>query len=364
MATERALRHGVIWRETSHGTDGRERLRRFHAVPPTWAPPPGPAAGSCPFCQDRRGRRSSAAAGRAATDSSDKSGPLLRRPSPRRSGEGFRRFRRLLPWRRPRFSPGVLSVLSVPSSREGQEFASERKPHEKVRPAWSGGRPRGLVRRAKSRNPRVEVSHNVPLGSADRRSTVPGGCLGSRPARGTGSVREREGFRAHRGGVGRERSPPNQRLCNPKSAGVPATISWIHPQLRRSTAGRRFTAASPRRGRVVPPDPILRARVGGDLRKTCHELPLGATCCRKVHRRWPRGGWEGVMEEPGRPSVGCSPGTVRRVLCEHRPVGAGQFRCSESTILRVFRRLRPTPSPLTLKEDTIRASPIPTRSGR
>ena len=26
MATERALRHGVIWRKTSHGTDGRERL--------------------------------------------------------------------------------------------------------------------------------------------------------------------------------------------------------------------------------------------------------------------------------------------------------------------------------------------------
>jgi hypothetical protein len=27
MATERALRHGVIWRKTSHGTDGRERPR-------------------------------------------------------------------------------------------------------------------------------------------------------------------------------------------------------------------------------------------------------------------------------------------------------------------------------------------------
>jgi hypothetical protein len=27
MATERALRHGVIWRKTSHGTAGRERLR-------------------------------------------------------------------------------------------------------------------------------------------------------------------------------------------------------------------------------------------------------------------------------------------------------------------------------------------------
>jgi hypothetical protein len=27
MATERALRHGVIWRNTSHGTDGGERLR-------------------------------------------------------------------------------------------------------------------------------------------------------------------------------------------------------------------------------------------------------------------------------------------------------------------------------------------------
>jgi hypothetical protein len=26
MATERALRRGVIWRKTSHGTDGRERL--------------------------------------------------------------------------------------------------------------------------------------------------------------------------------------------------------------------------------------------------------------------------------------------------------------------------------------------------
>jgi hypothetical protein len=26
MATERALRHGVIWRKTSHGTAGRERL--------------------------------------------------------------------------------------------------------------------------------------------------------------------------------------------------------------------------------------------------------------------------------------------------------------------------------------------------
>jgi hypothetical protein len=26
IATERAPRHGVIWRKTSHGTDGRERL--------------------------------------------------------------------------------------------------------------------------------------------------------------------------------------------------------------------------------------------------------------------------------------------------------------------------------------------------
>jgi hypothetical protein len=30
MATERALRLGVIWRNTSHGTDGRERLQASH----------------------------------------------------------------------------------------------------------------------------------------------------------------------------------------------------------------------------------------------------------------------------------------------------------------------------------------------
>ena len=29
MAKERALRHGVIWRKTSHGTDRRERLHLF-----------------------------------------------------------------------------------------------------------------------------------------------------------------------------------------------------------------------------------------------------------------------------------------------------------------------------------------------
>ncbi len=115
-----------------------------------------------------------------------------------------------------------------------------------------------------------------------------------------------------------------QALCSTKPTGLLDTIPLIHRRLRRSTAGGLCAAASPRRGRVMPQEPILLAGTGPDLSRIDGEAQRGATWPCKVSGRQPvaRPLWGGESETRA---------AGRRVPSGQRGACDGRRKCSADT---------------------------------